>query len=84
MKIANKYFTLLLVLLALPLTAMQKVPVELDFSNAAERAKWQFMYSSDTISTQWVIGESPDYAYGHNYMLYTANDSSATRTYTPL
>ena len=84
MKIANKYFTLLLVLLALPLTAMQKVPVELDFSNAAERAKWQFMYSSDTISTQWVIGESPDYAYGHNYMLYTSNDSSATRTYTPL
>ena len=80
----NKYLTLLLAFLALPLVAMQKVPMELDFSSAAERAKWQYIYSSDTLSTQWIIGQNPYYAYGDNYMLYTSNDGGVTRNYTPV
>lgn len=83
MKTTNRYFTLLLALLALPLAAIQKVPLELDFSTAAERAQWQFVYSSDTISTQWIIGENHDYAYGDNFMLYTSNDGGVTRNYSP-
>lgn len=83
MKTMNRYFTLLLAFLALPLAAIQKVPLELDFSSAAERAQWQFKYSSDTISTRWVLKQNPDYAYGDNYMLYTSNDGGATRNYSP-
>lgn len=79
----NKYFTLLLAFWALPIVAMQHVPVELNFSDSTERAKWQISSYPDSIPTQWVIGRNPDYAYGDNYMMYLSNDGGATRAYSP-
>ena len=79
----NRYFTLLLALWALPLAAVQKLPIELNFSNAVERANWQILTSPDTASTKWVIAQNPDYAYGDDYMIYTSNDGGKTRNYSP-
>lgn len=67
----------------LPLSATQHVPFEMDFSNPVENAKWQFLNSSDTVSTSWIIGQDPDYAYGDNYMMYLSYNGGATRDYYP-
>ena len=67
--------------LFLPLTATQHVPLELNFSDPAERAKWQFANSPDTIATQWHIGQAPDYGYGDDYMLYISNDGGNSNKY---
>ena len=76
-------YTALLCGFVLPVWAMQRVPVELNFSDPAERAKWQLTKSADTLSTSWVIGRDPDYAYGDDYMMYLSNDGGATRAYNP-
>ncbi len=76
-------YTALLCWFIFPAWAIQHIPVELNFSNPAERANWQFSYSSDTLSTQWVIGRNPDYSYGDDYMMYLSNDGGTTRAYDP-
>ena len=77
------FYTALICWFVLPLCAMQHVPVELNFSDPAERAKWQITKSADTLSTSWVIGRNPDYSYGDDYMMYLSNDGGATRAYDP-
>ena len=79
----NKYFTLLLAFMTLPLAAMERVPLELDFSTAAERAKWQRSTSNSLVTTHWEIG-NPDYAYGDDYMLFTSYDGGATCDFSPV
>lgn len=79
----NLFYIALLCWSVLPVSAVQRVPFELDFSTPAERAKWHLIQSPDTVSTSWVVGQDPDYAYGDNYMLYVSNDGGATRAYNP-
>ena len=66
----------------LPLIAMQRVPFELNFSDPAERAKWEFTASPSSDPYNWVIAKNPDYAYGDDYMLYMpAYTIGSQRTY---
>lgn len=66
----------------LPLIAMQRVPFELNFSDPAERAKWEFSASPSSDPYNWVIAKNPDYAYGDDYMLYMpAYTIGSQRTY---
>lgn len=73
---------LFLSLTVIPMQAvLQRLPVELNFSSPAERAKWQFLNTSNAGPNTWIIGNQPDYAYGDSAMLYITNNGGAKRAY---
>ena len=62
--------------------ALMQLPAELNFATSEERAKWQFVNTSNAGSNTWMVGNWPEYAYGDSAMLFLTNDGGTTRAYT--
>ena len=80
----NKYIMVIwLVMLSFHMVAAVQLPLELNFSTPQERSKWQFESTVNAGTNRWIVGSSPDYAYGDSCMLYITDDGGLSREYMP-